>query len=521
MTAITIPVVAPERASCLSLAHSNQPSFGVPVKEFLVFGLLSITSTTSFAGQKFDPLTGKIDCNGDLDCFRKQQEDKNPLSIFNRPSQKPAPTQVIKIQDAGHSHLGTIEGLIELDLKNHHLSPTELNNIKGSFKGFLAGIEAPEHLAGMYEKFHTETNKNIDQMNQTQLIASMISFGEISKSLGQDGLHSGASYYLSELAPELSGFLVKVEGFESPKSPMASIKINSAGVAKAFQNMERGNFLESHSSGVMMGGKRGDDGQWTAEDRAHAAVTQAYTRGWQAGGAVGTVGLAVGSAVPGVGTFAVGATGAVLGASAGALWGSIEGYYHPELGGTKPTGVTEKTDIKTESKTETKVDPKTNKETTVTIVVKTTTVTIKDEKTGKEKTETTVVENKTEKETCGGKKCTDEPAKEKVGNKCEDPFDMEYRSVPLTPEQREEEAKRQKELADTIKGRLILLIEPRYSDPVDNTKALEWLKEKRDSTTNPGFDSDKSSSLLSKPTEQFDPLFDPQRDALSKLKVVK
>lgn len=45
----------------------------------------------------------KMNCNGDLDCFRQQQEDNNPLSIFSRPSQNSVPAQVIKIQDANHS----------------------------------------------------------------------------------------------------------------------------------------------------------------------------------------------------------------------------------------------------------------------------------------------------------------------------------------------------------------------------------------------------------------------------------
>ena len=526
MAAITNSVVVPGRASCLSLAHTNQPSFGVPVKKLLVFGLLTITSTTSFAGQKFDPLTGKIDCNGDLDCFRKQQEDKNPLSIFNRPSQNSAPTQVIKIQDAGHSHLGTIEGLIELDLKNHHLSLTELSSIKNTIKTFMSGIDAPEHLSGMYQKFNAETGRAIDKMNQEQLIASMTSFGEISRTLGQDGLHSGASYFLSELAPQLSEYMVRAEGFESPTSPMASIKINAQHVTEAFQKMERGDFIQSHSSGYMMSGKRsGASGQWTDEDRAHAAVTQSIKRMAQgAGGGAVAGGYAGTSVFPGVGTVAGGITGGVLGGAGGALWGAVEGYNHPDLGGSAPTGKTEKTEVTKRTDSKTVTDPKTGKEKTTNVEVTTTTTTVKDLKTGNESVETTVVENKVS-ETCGGKPCSPEEDKPATGGtKCEDPYDLEYRSVPLTPEQAAAEKRRLEEQKEIFNNRLILLTEPRYKNGSVDAFAAEFVKTKKDSVTNPGFDQNNESKLSPGiDVERFDPLFDPQRDALNleKLKAIK
>lgn len=373
-------------------------------------------------------------------------------------------------------------------------------------------MEFPSHLAAMGDKFRADSTRSLENMSQEQLIASMVGIADVSKTLGQDDLHSGAGYFLRALAPEVSQYLQKHEGFETDKSPLLSVQINARNISAAFKKMNNGGSFISHTSGIGMYSRGGSTGQWSEDDRAHAIVVNSFKRGLEFGGVGATVGAGVGSIIPGLGTMAGAAAGATLAGTGGALWGAVEADNNPVVGGTKPTGTKTTTDVVRSSRTESVKDQKTDKVTTTVTEVTTTKVTTENLKTGEVKSDTVIVETPTVTETCGGKKCDSDGEKPKGDSLCEDPYDDEYRKVPLTPEQAVAEKILFRQQADLIKGSLILLTEPRYQEGTDAGQLAEFAKLKKDSLINPGFDLDKQTTIRDSSSVRIDPLFDPQRD---------
>jgi hypothetical protein len=498
----------------------TQPAPEIFVKKLLVIGLLLIPQAHAYgATPKFNPLTGKIEVACDLACslakLNAKPKDRMGQEILTAsPSPATANTHKIVIKDLEHSHLGTVSDLTTIDLKNNHLDSSQLKNIKSEIQSFLSGVEFPSHLSAMGDKFRADTARDLENMTQEQLIASMIAIADVSKTLGQNDLHSGAGFFLNGLAPEVSNYLQKHEGFETDKHPMLSIQINARNISAAFKKMNEGGSFSSHTSGIEMYSRGGSSDQWSEDDRAHAAVVNSFKRGLEFGSAGITVGAVVGSILPGLGTVTGGATGGALGATGGAIWGAIEGDMYPELGGTKPTGTKTTTDVVRSSKTESVKDEKTGKITTTVTEIKTTTVTTENLKTGEVKSDTVIVETPIKTEACSGKKCESDGDQPSGDDSCDDPYDLEYRSIPLTPEEAEAEKIRFKQQADLIKSSLILLTEPRYQDGTDAGQLAEFGKQKNDSLINPGFSLDNQVSIPGSSHVRFDPLFDPQRETM-------
>jgi hypothetical protein len=489
------------------------------LKNLLFLGLLFLPYTSALSGPKFNPMTGKIDCNSDPSCFDLPSNNpKSALDIFLNASSKPIVSKALTVKDVNHSHLGTIQDLASVDMRNNKLDSQQLANIKSEIKTFLSGLEFPSNIASMGDRFRADTSRDLDKMDQAGLIAAMVSFGEISKTLGQEDLHSGASFYLSQLSPEVSGYLQKVESFSTPRTPLIAIKINAEGVAAAFEKAQGKAGLSSHAAGISIYSSGAKEGQWSEMDRAYGAFYGALRRGWQAGGAGGAVGGAVGTIIaPGPGTGAGIVVGAVFAASAGSIVGSIQGYDNPGQFDVKPTGTVTDNNVVSETATESTTDPETGIVTTKVTTTKITTETTTNLATGKKENKTSVEKNIVVTEKCDGRKCAeDSEGKDKAGDAgCEDPYDIDYRSGPMTAEEKAEESNRFKEQVDLIKGSLILLTEPRSSPEGESSRFKEWVQNKMDSTINPGFNIDKvENEARAKPLVRFDPLFDPQRELM-------
>jgi hypothetical protein len=445
-------------------------------------------------------------------------------SVIPLTSQDPAKYISIKMKQAKHTHIATLSALMERDMQEHRLTPTQLKIAKENFLTLLDGIDVPDRFVDARAAFKDNLRAELEVLNQGQFTSALTGFVEALSAAGQDELVANTNYIIGAVSPRTHDFLINVQGYKraDPNTEIGTGQVNIANFKKLFAGMESGNSFVSRSSGLMMGassrGTSKEDGQWTLEDRSYAAIQQAGDRAVQAAKVGAAAGAATGLAVgDGSGAAAGAVVGGALFGAGGALWGMVEGFHNPGITSVKPTGVEVKVETKIETKTSSTIDEEKNIVTKTTTTTTTTTETKKNLETNKTETTVTSVSKDDVKQECvAGAKCKldldkDKNKENKDSAGCDKP-DMGFGDVVLSPEEQERQYKLVRARISIIQDSLILLLEPRNQGAGGLNKA--YIEAIRKSLVRPGTPDDIRGIETSGPApdrfNRIDPLFDPR-----------